>query len=39
MENMIAEFLAEVGVGDDARAESPAANYLFNIDEDAEFLN
>jgi len=26
-------------VSDDARAESPAANYLFNIDNDAELLN
>ena len=30
MGNMIAELLANVGVGDDARAESPAANYLLH---------
>ena len=36
---MIDEFLSEVGVGDDARAESPAANYLFEIDESAQLLN
>ena len=39
MGNTISEFLAEVNVGDDARAESPAVNYLFNIDDDAQLLN
>ena len=34
MGNTISEFLAEVSVGDDARALSPAANYLFNIDDE-----
>jgi len=38
--NLINEFLAEVGVGDDARAESLAANYLNYIDEGkGELLN
>ena len=39
MGNMINQFLVDIGVSDDARAESPAANYLFNIDNDAELLN
>jgi len=33
MENMMVEFATEVEVGDDARAELLAANYLFNIAE------
>ena len=39
MGGMIDEFLSEVGVGDDAKAESPAANYLFEIDESAQLLD
>jgi hypothetical protein len=39
MGNMISEFLAEVGADDNARAESPAANYLYNVDENDELLN
>ena len=39
MGNMINEFLVDICVSDDARAESPAANYLFNIDDDVELLN
>ena len=38
MGNMINQFLVDIGVSDDARAESPAGN-LFNIDNDAELLN
>jgi hypothetical protein len=33
MGNMVAEFLQELNVPDDARAESPAASYLYDIDE------
>jgi hypothetical protein len=39
MGNMITEFLNEVGVCDDARAESPAANYLYNVDNNEELLS
>jgi len=39
MGNMINEFLTDVGVGDDARVESPAANYLYIIDDKGELLN
>ena len=39
MGGMIDEFLSEVGVSDDAKAESPAANYLFEIDESAQLLD
>ena len=31
MGNMINEFLAGAGVGDDARAELPAVNYLYSL--------
>ena len=33
MGNMVSEFLQELAVPDDARAESPAANYLYDVDE------
>ena len=36
---MIVEFLSEVGVGDDAKVESPAANCLFEIDESVQLLD
>jgi hypothetical protein len=39
MGNMVQEFLNEVGVDADAKAESPAANYLYDIDDKAEILN
>jgi hypothetical protein len=39
MGGMINEFLSEVGVGDDAKAESPSANYLFKIDKSAQLVD
>jgi len=37
--NFVGEFLVEVGVGNHARAESPAANYLYQVDDKGELLN
>jgi len=34
--NMVSEFLTEVGVGDGARAESPACNSLYQVDDKGE---
>jgi len=39
MGNMVHEYLAEIGIDGNARAESPAASYLFDIDESAELLD
>ena len=33
MGNMVSEFLQELAIPDDARAESPAASYLYDVDE------